>query len=257
MIHKTAIIDKKAKLGKNVGVGPNTIIGPNVNIADNTKIGANCLIDGHTSIGKECEIFTGAIVGSITQDKKYKGGKNFLKIGDRNRIREYVTINLSTDEQSKTTIGNDNLIMAYAHIAHDCKIGNSTTLANCATLAGHVIVEDRVIMGGLAGAHQFVRIGTLAIIGGLSKVVKDIIPYSISDGHPAKIYGVNTIGLERAGIDPKIKSELKKAFRILLSTSLNAKKATEKIKEEIPSCAEVDNLIKFVDSSERGIARGQ
>lgn len=255
MIHKTAIIHPKAKLAKGVSVGPHTIIGEHVSIAENTKIGANCVIDGYTTIGKECEIFTGAIIGSISQDKKYKGKRALLEIGDRNKIREYVTINLSRDDKNKTVIGNDNFIMAYAHIAHNCKIGNNITLANACTLAGYVIVEDNVTMGGLAGVHQFVRIGAFSIIGGCSKVVQDIVPYSMADGHPAKIYGINSVGLDRAKVKANVKSNIKKAFKILFSMGLNTKNAIEKIKKEIPACDEVLHLIKFISSSERGIAR--
>lgn len=254
MIHKTAIIHPKAKLGKDVSVGPNTIIGEHVTIANSTEIGANCLIDGYTTIGKECEIFTGAIMGSITQDRKYRGGRAFLNIGDRNRIREYVTINLSTDSKDKTLIGNDNLIMAYAHIAHNCKIGNKVTLANASTLAGYVVVEDEVIIGGLAAVHQFVKIGRLSIIGGCSKIVQDIVPYSMADGHPVKIYGINSVGLDRLGIKADIRLKIKRAFKILFSMKLNTKSAIEKIKREFPGCEEIANLIKFINSSKRGIA---
>ncbi len=255
MMHNTAIIHPKAKLAKNVSVGPHTIIGEHVSIGENTKIGANCLIDGCTTIGGDCEIFTGAVIGSITQDKKYKGGQALLKIGDRNKIREYVTINLSTDSKDRTLIGNDNLIMAYAHIAHNCKVGNDVTLVNASTLAGYVEVEDEAIVGGLAAIHQFVRMGRLVIVGGCSKVVQDIVPYSMADGHPAKIYGINSVGLDRADIKPAIKLRIKKAFKILFSMKLNTKSAIAKIKQEIPECKEVSYLIKFVNSSKRGIAR--
>ncbi|MBN1405647.1 MAG: acyl-ACP--UDP-N-acetylglucosamine O-acyltransferase [Candidatus Omnitrophica bacterium] len=255
MIHKTAIINPRANLGKGVSVGPNTIIGEFVTIGEGTLIGANCIIDGTTKIGKDCEIFTGAIIGTIAQDKKYKGGDTFLEIGDRNKIREYVTINLSTDNSDKTIIGNDNLLMAYSHIAHNCKIGNNNTLANSATLAGHVTIEDEVIIGGLTAIHQFVRIGKLAILGGCSKVVQDIVPYAMADGHPAKIYGVNSIGLSRRNIKPSTRLQLKKAFKILFYMKLNTGTAIEKIKKETEDCEEISCLIKFVKSSERGIAR--
>lgn len=255
MIHKTAIIHPKAKLAKGVSVGPNTIIGEHVRINENTIIGANCLIDGYTKIGKECEIFTGAIIGSMTQDKKYKGGPAYLEIGNRNKIREYVTMNLGTDSKDKTVIGNDNLIMAYAHIAHNCKVGNNTTLANNCTLGGHVIVEDRVTVGGLTAAHQFTRIGKLAIVGGCSKIVQDIVPYAMADGHPAAIHGINTVGLNRTGIKPAVKAGIKHAFKILFFMKLNLRTAIEKIKKELPHCEEISHLIEFIDSSERGIAR--
>lgn len=182
MIHPTAIVHPDAKLGAGVEVGPYSIIEGTVQIGDGTKIDSHVVIKGHTTIGRENEIFTGAVIGSLTQDKKYKGGVTYLKIGDRNKIREYVTINPGTGEGTETVIGNDNLIMAYAHIAHDCILGNHITLANNGTLAGHVIVEDRAIIGGLSAVHQFVRIGYLCIVGGCSKVVQDIPPFMMVDG---------------------------------------------------------------------------
>lgn len=255
MIHKTAIIHPKAKLAQGVCVGPNTIIGECVEIGANTKIAANCVIDGCATIGKDCEIFTGAVIGSVCQDKKYKGGPTYLKIGDRNIIREYVTINLGTDSEDITSVGNDNFFMAYSHIAHSCKVGNDVILANVGTLAGHVTVEDNATIGGLTAIHQFVRIGKLSIIGGCSKVVQDIVPYAMADGHPAKVYGINSVGLKRASVDPDTKQTLKKAFKILFSMELNMKNAVEKLKQDFAGCEEVTNLIKFINSSERGIAR--
>jgi UDP-N-acetylglucosamine acyltransferase len=255
MIHKTAIIHPEAKLAKGVSVGPHTIIGQHVSVGENTAIGANCLIDGYTDIGKECEIFTGTIIGSISQDKKYKGGPVYLQIGDRNIIREYTTVNLSTDTKDKTLIGNDNFIMAYSHIAHNCKIGNNATLANSCALGGHAIVEDRAVIGGLTAVHQFARIGALSIVGGCSKVVQDIVPYAMADGHPAVVYGINAVGLNRAGVKPAVKAKLKNAFKILFFMKLNTTTAIEKIKKEIPGCEEISHLIKFINSSERGIAR--
>jgi len=254
-IHKTAIIDPKAELADDIIVGPYTIIHKNVKIGAGTQIGAHCLIDEYTTIGKNCQIFTGTVVGSITQDKKFKGEKSFLEIGDDNIIREYATINRGTEAGSTTKIGNENLFMAYSHIAHDCKIGNNTVLANCGTLAGYVTLEDGAIVGGLAAIHQFVRIGKLAIIGGCSKVVQDIVPFCMVDGHPAVPYGINSIGLERAGYPDKAKEGLKKAFKIIFSMKLNIKNALKKIEDELPPQEEITYLINFIKSSERGISR--
>lgn len=254
MIHNTAIIHPKAKLANNITIGPHTIIGEFVSIGANTKIGANCVIDGYVKLGKDCSIFTGAVIGVQSQDKKYKGGDTFVEIGDRNTIREYVTINSSTDSKDKTIIGNDNFIMAYSHIAHDCKVSNNITMANNSTLAGHVIIEDRATIGGLSAVHQFVRVGKLSIIGGCSKAVQDVIPFSMCDGHPIKVYGINSLGLNRAGIKPEVKSEIRKAFKILFSMKLGTKNAIEKIKQEIKQSQEIDYLINFISSSERGIA---
>ena len=205
-IHSTAVVHKKAKLGQDVEIGPYAVIGEHATIGRGTKIGPHCVIEGWTSLGKNCRIFSGAVVGSVSQDLKFKGRRSFVKIGDNNTIREYATINRGTRQDSVTSIGNDNLIMSYAHIAHDCLIGNKVIIAHCGTLAGYVTIEDAVIVGGLVGIHQFVRIGTLAIIGGCSKVVEHIPPYAMADGHPTKIYGLNTIGLNRNGISKSAKS---------------------------------------------------
>lgn len=254
-IHKTAIIEKGAELTGDVSVGAYTVINKDVKIDTGTKIGPHCLIDEFTTIGKNCQVFSGVVLGSVSQDKKFKEKRSFLEIGDNNIIREYVTINRSTEENGKTSIGNDNFFMAYTHIAHDCQIGNNVTIANCGTLAGHVVLEDGVIMGGLAGVHQFVRMGELSIIGGCSKVVQDIIPYSMADGHPAKIYSINSVGLDRAGFSDEVKDNLKKAFKILFFMKLNIKNALAKISEEIPPSKEITVLINFIKSSERGISR--
>jgi UDP-N-acetylglucosamine acyltransferase len=254
-IHKTAIIDKTANLADGVSVGPYAVINKNVKIGNGTAVAAHCIIDDFTSIGKNCQIFTGAVIGSITQDKKFTGKRSFVEIGDNNIIREYATVNRGTEEGSKTTIGSNNMLMAYSHVAHDCRIANKVVIANCGTLAGHVILEDSVIIGGLTAVHQFVRIGQLAIIGGCSKVVQDIVPYSMSDGHPATIYGINSVGLERAGFKDDVKDNLKKAFKILFSMKLNIKNALKKIQQELPPSKEITNLINFIRSSERGISR--
>ncbi|NQT95689.1 MAG: acyl-ACP--UDP-N-acetylglucosamine O-acyltransferase [Candidatus Omnitrophica bacterium] len=254
-IHDTAIISKDAELAEGVTVGPYSVIDTNVKIGPATKIGPYCTINEYTTIGKECEIFQGASIGSISQDKKFKGEKGFLEIGNNNAIREYVTMNRSTEKNGKTVIGNDNLFMAYSHIAHDCIVGNSVTIANCGTLAGHVVLEDGVIIGGLAGVHQFVRMGQLSILGGCSKVVQDIVPYSMVDGQRAKICGINSIGLERAGFSDEAKDSLKKAFKILFSMKLNIKNALKRVEEELPPSEEIKNLVNFIKSSERGIAR--
>ena len=254
-IHPTAIVSPKAKLSDDVEVGPYSIIEDNVKIGKGSKIGISCVIQGNTTIGKKCEIFTGAIIGSPPQDLKYKGEPSLLKIGDNNIIREYVTVNLATDMNSITSIGNDNLIMAYSHIAHDCIVGNGCVIANCGTLAGHVVVEDKAVVGGLVAIHQFTRVGTFSIIGGCSKVVQDIPPYSTCDGHPAKVFGVNILGLKRAQLPKENINKLRHAFKILFNSGLAISHALEKIKDEIPTCVEIKHLIDFVKTSKRGICR--
>ena len=255
--HPTAIIDKKAKLADDVEVGPYSIIGANVEIAKSAKVGSHVVIDGFTTIGSNCCIFTGAIVGSAPQDLKYKGKRSFLKIGNDNIIREYATLNPGTDEGSSTLVGDGNLLMAYSHIAHDCKVGNGCIIANVGTFAGHVTLEDKVVIGGLAAIHQFVRVGKLAIIGGCSKVVQDIPPFSTCDGHPARVYGLNLVGIERAGVPFEAQKELKKAFRILFHSGLSCRHAIERVLKEINSFEEINYLLDFIKNSERGVCRGR
>ncbi len=255
-IHKTAIVDSKAKLAEDIEIGPYSTVGANVTIGASTKIGQACRLEGFTAIGKNCQIFTGAVIGSIPQDLKFKKGiKSFVKIGDNNIIREYVTINPGTGEGEVTTLGDNNLLMAYSHVAHNCRIGNKVVMANSGTLAGHVTIEDRAVVGGLAGVHQFVRVGELSILGGCSKAAQDILPYYLYDGQRAAPHGLNVIGLKRAGVSLQVRENLKKAFKILLTSGLSIPSALKKIKQEIPVSKEITHLIEFINSSQRGIAR--
>ena len=255
-IHPTAIVDKKAKLADSVEVGPYAIIGPTVEIASSTSIGAHVVIEGRTSIGENCRIFTGAVIGSIPQDLKYKDAKSFLKIGNNNIIREYVTMNPGTDEGGVTSVGNENLFMAYSHVAHDCKVGNGCVIANSGTLAGHVKLEDKAVIGGLTAIHQFARVGKMAMIGGCSKVVQDVPPFSTCDGHPAKVYGLNLIGLRRSEVSKETQSALKQAFKILFYSGLIFKSAAEKVREEVGDIREVKYLLDFIKESKRGVCKG-
>jgi UDP-N-acetylglucosamine acyltransferase len=254
-IHPTAVIDPKAEIESDVVIGPYSVIGPNVRIGAGCRIGAHVVIDGWTTIGKANTIFTGAVVGSQAQDLKYSGGERRLIIGDNNTIREYATINTSTSEENATRIGSNNLLMAYTHVAHECKIRNGVVMANDSTLAGHVIVEDKVILGGLAAVHQFVRLGTMAIIGGCSKVTKDVLPYSMVDGHPALWQGVNSVGLRRNGIREDTRADIKRVFKILCRSNLNTSQALEKIRAEFNSRSEVNYLVEFIENSTRGICK--
>ncbi len=254
-IHKSAVINPSVKLSPGVTVGPYSIIDGEVTIGDNVRIGSHCVITGQTTIGKNCKIYTGAVVGSAPQDKKYSADDNvFLNIGENNIIREYVTINPGTAEGGgKTVIGNNNLIMAYSHVAHDCIIGNNCTLANNATLAGHVLLEDNATIGGFGAIHQFVRLGRLCIVGGCSKVVQDIPPFSMCDGHPAKVYGANSVGLKRAQFSTEKIQRIKRALKILFLSGLAKKTALERVAKEIASCPEIEHLIFFTKTSERGL----
>ncbi len=254
-IDPKAIVDPSAQIGKNVKIGPYAVI------AENVKIGANCTIDsfaqvlGYTQIGEGCHIFPYAVVGNIPQDLKYKGERSFLIIGNNNRIREFVTINPGTDKDTKTTIGNNNLIMAYSHIAHDCTIGDNNILANAATLAGYVELRNNVVIGGLVAVHQFCRLGDFSIIGGCSKVVQDIPPYSMCDGHPAVVCGLNLVGLRRAKFSPSAIKDLREAFKILFFKNHTFSEAKQLIKDNIAATKEIESLLEFISSSKRGISK--
>ncbi|MBN2830849.1 MAG: acyl-ACP--UDP-N-acetylglucosamine O-acyltransferase [Candidatus Omnitrophica bacterium] len=254
-IHKTAIISKKAELATSVSVRAFTVINDGVLVGPGTIIGSHCLIDGNTVIGKNCEIFTGAVVGSRPQDLKYKGEKVFLEIGDNNIIREYCTLNPGTGDGGRTTIGSGNLLMAYSHIAHDCRVGNNCVFANNATLAGHVSIEDLAVIGGLVAIHQFVRVGKLSITGGCSKVVQDIPPYSTCDGHPASVYGLNLIGLRRNKVSRESIKELDRAYKIIFNSGFTPKHALEELEKTKVKSEEVKYIIDFVKGSSRGLSK--
>ncbi len=255
MIHPTAVIHKTADLSDNVEVGPYAVIDEFVRIGSNTQVGAHCVITGHTSIGKDCRIFSSAVVGGPPQDLKFKGEKSYLEIGDHNTIREFCTINPGTGEGGKTKIGSHNLFMAYAHVAHDCVVGDHNVVANCGTLAGHVVMEDHILISGLVAVHQFVRIGKLSIVGGCSKVVQDIPPFATADGHPARVYGLNLVGLRRNNFPRQTIKELGQAFKILFDSGIVMKKAMVNLAAENFSCEEVAYLINFIKNSPRGVIR--
>ncbi|MBD3180650.1 acyl-ACP--UDP-N-acetylglucosamine O-acyltransferase [Candidatus Poribacteria bacterium] len=253
-IHETAIIHPDAVLGENVEIGPYSIVEENVEIGSGTKVGPYVHLEGWTTIGKDCVIFTGATIGNESKDLKYvKGDRSFVIIGDRNVIREYASISRATGKDDITEIGDDNLLMTYVHIAHDCKIGNRTILASFAAVGGHVTVEDRAIIGAKGAIHQFVRVGTMALAGACAKVVQDIPPYTISDGYPAEVRGLNVVGLRRNGIPPETRALLKKAYKILFRSNLNRTQALEKIIQEVESCPEIEHLVDFIKNSDRGI----
>lgn len=253
-IHKTAIIHPKAQLGKDVEIGPFSIIDENVKIGGGTTIGPHVHIEGWTTIGSDCRIFTGATIGNESKDLKYnQGDRTFVIIGDRNVIREYTSISRATGKDDATKIGNDNLIMTGVHVAHDCIVGNNTVLASYATLGGHVIIEDRAILGAQSAFHQFIKVGTLALAGACSKAVQDIPPYTISDGHPAHVRGLNSIGLQRNGVSSESRLLLKRAYRLLFRSNLNMKQAVQKVREDVEMCGEVAHLLEFIEASQRGI----
>ena len=255
-IHPTAIVHPKATLEPGVVVGPSSVIDAQVTIGPRTRIGAHCVIEGRTSLGADCEIFTGAVIGSIPQDLKYRGEESVLILGDRNKVREYVTINPGTaGGGGKTVIGSDCLFMAYAHVAHDCLIGDHVVMANSAALAGHITIEDRAIIGGLVGIHQFVRVGTLAFVGGCSRVAQDVPPFATCVGYPAKVFGLNSEGLKRAGVSSEAKRRLHHAFKILFHSKLSMSHALEQVAQDADRCPEVRHPLAFIRESKRGVCR--
>jgi len=256
-IHPQAVVYPGAVLDNDVKVGPFAVIGANVKIGKGSVVGAGAHIQGFTELGRECQIFSHAVVGSPPQDLKYKGENTRLKLGDRNVVREFVTINPGTVEGSSLTlIGNDNLLMAYCHVAHDCEIGNENIFANVVNFAGHVQVGDKVVVGGLAAVHQFCRIGSFSIVGGCSKVVQDIPPYSLCDGHPAKVKSINYVGLKRRGLPSDTIRALRKVFKVLFFEDHPLSIAPDLIDQSFKRIPEVKTLIDFVSfSSQRGICR--
>ncbi|MGZ3591725.1 MAG: acyl-ACP--UDP-N-acetylglucosamine O-acyltransferase [Thermodesulfobacteriota bacterium] len=257
MIHPTAIIDPKAEIGEGVEIGPYSVIEKGVSIDQGTKIGPHVVIREGTHIGKRCHIFQFASIGEAPQFLGYKGEKTFLQIGDENIIREFVTLHRGTIKGGgKTTIGNKNFFMAYSHVAHDCQIGNEVVMSNAATLAGHIVIEDWAIIGGIVAIHQFCRVGTHAFIGGVSGVTLDIPPYMLASGSHVKLFGLNNVGLKRANFSEETLKALKKAYRIIFRSDLTLEKAIKKVREdEISHIPEVQHLLHFIQHSKRGIAR--
>lgn len=254
-IHPTAIVSPKADLGEDVRIGPYAIIGEHVTIGDNAIIHPHAVIDGFTTIGEGCEVFPGAAVGLRCQDLKYAGEKTYVKVGARTVIRECVTVNSSTGEGSVTVVGEECYLMAYSHVGHNCCLGNGVIMANLASLAGHILIEDMAVVGGLVGIHQFVHVGTLSMIGGLSKVNQDVPPYALSDGVPCSVVDINAVGLRRQGFPPETRRIMRRAFKILFKSGLATSHAVEIVKSEIPQIPEVVYLLEFIAKSERGIGR--
>ena len=255
-IHPTAIINPKAEIGEDVKIGPYSIVGENVKIGRGTQIMSHGVIQGWTEIGEDCRIFPFATVGTIPQDLKFRGEKSRLTIGHRNTIREYVTINLGTAEGGGVTIiGDDNLLMAYAHVAHDCYIGTHVIMANAASLAGHITLQDYSFVGGLVGIHQFVRVGRYAFIGGFSGVPQDIPPFVTASGSRVKLYGLNTVGLKRLGFTDDRLGALKKAYQILIRSKAPVKDAIKKVRDELSDSQDAQEMATFIEQSDRGFCR--
>jgi UDP-N-acetylglucosamine acyltransferase len=257
-IHPTAVVAPGARLAQGVEVGPYSVIEDEVEVGEGTTIGPHVVIRRYTSIGARCRVFQFASVGEIPQDLKFKGEVSRLEIGDDNVIREFASLHRGTEGGGGlTSLGNGNLLMAYVHIAHDCHIGNGVVMSNGASLSGHVVVEDRAIIGGLSGVHQFVRIGAHSFTGGMTTVVKDVPPYTLCASRPQALHGLNAVGLRRSGFSAETVRALKEAYRILVREPLTLAEALGKVEAEVPPLPEVLHLIEFVRASTRGIPRHQ
>ncbi len=258
MIHEAAIVHPGAKIGPNVTLGPFSVVDDNVTIGANTHIGSHVTIDSHVSIGENCRIYHHAAIGAVPQSVKFEGEETHVEIGDRNVIREFVTIHRGTGfGGGLTKLGDDNFLMAYTHIAHDCITGKKVVFANAATLAGHIIIGDHANIGGLVAIHQFTRIGDFAFVGGKSAVTKDIPPYVLASGDRARLHGLNKVGLKRQGFEPEVLDALKKAYRIVFRIGLTLNEALERVKAEVPILPEVKVFLEFLESSKRGVTRGK
>ncbi|HVA28200.1 MAG TPA: acyl-ACP--UDP-N-acetylglucosamine O-acyltransferase [Candidatus Baltobacteraceae bacterium] len=255
MIHQTAIVHPSAKIARGVEIGPFCVIGENVSIGSGTILQAHVVVNGWTEIGEGCEFYPFATIGAASQDRKYLGERAFTKIGSRTVIREYCSIQRATGEDQVTAVGDDCLLLAYTHVAHNCILGNSVTMSNLAQLAGHVEVADFATIGGQAGVHQFTRIGRYAMIGGASKINKDVPPFFLVEGNPAEPYGPNSVGLRRAGFTADERNEIKRFYKILYNPKMNVSQAVEAMKAEATSDPGRE-LIAFLESpSERGILK--
>ncbi|MDA8432518.1 MAG: acyl-ACP--UDP-N-acetylglucosamine O-acyltransferase [Nitrospiraceae bacterium] len=255
-IHPTAIVDPKAEIGANVEIGPFCMVKAGVEIKRGARLLSNVVVEGATVIGEDCVIYPFSSIGFPPQDLKYKGEDTRLVIGNGTIVREYVSIHrASVGGEGATIIGDHSFLMAYVHIAHDCVIGSNVIMTNAATLAGHVLVEDFAYIGGLVAVHQFTRIGRYAMVGGFSGIGQDIPPYMIASGARAKLFGPNTIGLQRRGFSEKTINEIKKAYKILFREKRTLKDALKKVQEEFPSSSEIRHLVEFIEKNKRGICR--
>ena len=237
-------------------IGPYAVIGENVELGEGTRIQTHAVIEGWTRIGKGNEIGVGAVIGAAPQDHKYAGARSYVTIGDRNIIREYVTIHRSATAEAATTVGNDNFLMAFVHLAHDCKVGNNVNITNSVGLSGHIEVDDNAVLGGMSAYHQFVHVGAYAMVGGNCGIRMDVVPYALATGEPLRIYGVNRVGLRRAGFKLEQQRLIKDAFRILFWAGLTFSDAVARLKSEMGTREEIIRIIKFVERSKRGLTPG-
>jgi UDP-N-acetylglucosamine acyltransferase len=255
-IHESAIVSPKAQIGDDCYIGAFSTIGDDVILGKAVRLESHVVVDGITTIGDETRIFPFVSIGLAPQDLKYGGEPTKVEIGKRNHIREFVTVHRGTANGGGITkIGDDNLLMAQAHVAHDCHLGNEIIMANAATLAGHVEIADKASVGAYSGVHQFCRVGREAFVGGYSVVVKDALPFAISQGNHAKCYGLNRVGMKRRGYSKETIEKLHHAYHLLLSSKLNTSQAVEKIRDDVKNCPEVDYLVEFIETTKRGVVK--
>lgn len=254
-IHRTAIVDSHAELGEGVVVGPYAIIGGPAVIGAGTAIGAHAVLEGLVALGEKCRVFSHAVLGTIPQDLKFEGEESDVTIGGGTTIREFVTINRGTKASGTTKVGNNCLLMAYAHVAHDCVLGDNVALANCAQVAGHVEIGEFAFVGGLSAVHQFSHIGKHAYIGGMSRVSQDVIPYGLTASDPTRVVGINVVGLQRCGFPVETRTALKRAYHIIYREDLNTAQAIERLEAELGQVVEVRDVIDFLKRTERGILK--
>jgi len=254
-IHPTAIVDPKAAIGNGTIVGPYCIVGPGVIVGPDCWLQHHVTLSGPMTAGSRNKFYAYCSIGQQTQDLKYQGEPTYLEIGDDNTFREFVTVNRSTTSEGKTRIGNGGNFLAYSHVGHDCSVGDAVVFSNNGTLAGHVLVGDHAVMGGLTAVHQFCRLGRFAITGGCSKIVQDVPPFMIADGNPAKVRGVNVVGLERNGFSGDAIKAIKEAFRLVYRSKYNTRQAVDAIQQELPATPEITQIVEFIQTSERGIIR--
>jgi len=253
MIHPTALVDGGAQLGRDVEVGPYAVIGPKVTVGDGSQIGAHAVVERNARIGAGVQIGVGTVVGGPPQDLKYRGEETWVEIGDGTVIREYSTVNRGSTASGKTTIGAHCFLMTYVHVAHDCHVGNDVIIANGVQMAGHVTIGDRANISGLTPIHQFCRIGTFAFVGGGSRVNQDVPPYVKAVGNPLQLYGLNSVGLQRAGFSPEVKLALKRVYRLLFNSDFTISQGIARARAELPALAEIETFLTFIETSQRGV----
>ena len=252
-IHPTALVSQRAELGENVTVGAYAIIGDGCVIGDNCVLAPRAVLERNVRLAPNVHVGIGTVLGGDPQDLKYKGEETWVEIGEGTRIREYTTINRGTAQSFRTTVGKHCFLMSYVHLAHDCHIGDGVIISNATQLAGHVTVEDRAILSGLSAVHQFVRIGKHSFVGGCSRVAKDVPPYIKAVGNPVKLYGLNSVGLQRSGFPDDVVRELKRAYRLFFRSELNMSQALERARAELQSLPEVEHFLGFIEESQRGV----